>query len=583
MNGINGTSLLSIDGQYSVPNEAEQVFRNGILRNPLIQKHLPPEAEECSKSVRFEGHGKPSVPINWRFAESISSLHGLEATLLNVLLLRKYGITPKEVRINTDHAQLFFMSPLVIIIDPKGKHLDIGASTTAEGSAAIAEIFPDCDLHRVSSSEHRKMATNIYPTKDGRHYHIHGSMNPDPTLVSLSLPSDSPATDPEEAKKSFFPVVAAHTAAEYDTIANDEYRQAGTICWTTEEYLSSAHSQANAHVGLYDIHHVPNPSQSPAWWPSSPQTSAARPLVGLKVVDLTRVIASPAISRGLADLGASVMRITAPHITDMSMLHPDLNQGKWNAHLDLREESDREKLRALILDADVFLVGYRPGVLDKYGFGKDDVLEMCKSRGRGIIYARENCYGWNGPWAERSGWQQISDACCGVSMEFGRAMGLEEPVTPVFPNSDYCTGVCGVVGLLTAVLRRAEEGGSFVVDLALNYYSRWLVESVGMYEKDVWEDVWKRNGKRVWKCHDNMGITLPVFYGMLMKSSGDVLFRPEFFEDVMQGALGIEMRKMKSVLQYVAGEVKTGYNVGTRGNGVDQPRWPEDLMTEVVK
>ena len=104
------------------------------------------------------------------------------------------------------------------------------------------------------------------------------------------------------------------------------------------------------------------------------------------------------------------MRVTAPHQPDMSVLHPDLNQGKWTTILDLREESDRQKLRELILDADVVVQGYRPGVLEKYGFGRDDILELCKHRERGIIYARENCFGWNGPDQDRIGWQQVSDA-----------------------------------------------------------------------------------------------------------------------------------------------------------------------------
>jgi crotonobetainyl-CoA:carnitine CoA-transferase CaiB-like acyl-CoA transferase len=105
-------------------------------------------------------------------------------------------------------------------------------------------------------------------------------------------------------------------------------------------------------------------------------------------------------------------------------------------------------------------------VLDKYGFSPEGIVQLVKNRERGIVVVRENCYGWHGPWAHRSGWQQISDACCGVSLAFGRAMGNDEPVTPVFPNSDFCTGVSGVVGVLNALLRRAEEGGSWRVDVS---------------------------------------------------------------------------------------------------------------------
>jgi crotonobetainyl-CoA:carnitine CoA-transferase CaiB-like acyl-CoA transferase len=175
------------------------------------------------------------------------------------------------------------------------------------------------------------------------------------------------------------------------------------------------------------------------------------------------------MTRGLAELGASVMRVTASHITDMSNLHIDLSWGKWNCHLDFRKEEDREKLRALVLEADVVVQGYRPDVLNKYGFGMDDLLKMTEDRGRGLIVVRENCYGWHGPWAYRSGWQQISDACCGVSIEFGRAMGNGEPVTPVFPNSDFCTGTSGTIAVLNALLRRGEKGGSYKVGVSARF------------------------------------------------------------------------------------------------------------------
>ncbi len=280
-------------------------------------------------------------------------------------------------------------------------------------------------------------------------------MNPAPTLKSIGLPPSMDFTTPEEANAHVQNAVLNYTAEELQTLA-DSHKQAGTICHTKEDFKSTSHGKANAETSLFDIEAIPNPNQKPGWWTPAPCTSATRPLAGLKVVDLTRVIAGPAITRGLAELGASVMRVTARHLPDLSALHPDLSHGKWNACLDLREEGDRLKLRELILGADVFVQGYRPGVLDKYGFGEDDVIGMCEARGRGIVYCSENCYGWRGPWMGRSGWQQISDAvridsdgslidaranastqCCGVSYEFGRAMGNDEPVTPVFPNSDY--------------------------------------------------------------------------------------------------------------------------------------------------
>jgi len=358
------------------------------------------------------------------------------------------------------------MSILLNTIDPEGEAITYASMRSPKGKAAYNKLFKDCDLHNMYSSPYRTDVTNIYRCKDGRYFHLHGSMNPEPSQDSVGLPHDLKTSTPEESWALYEEKLAHIDSKEMQRLASDVYKQAGTICWTAEEFKASGHGKANAQVGLYEIHDVKNNNQPACWWPDSPETSARRPLAGLKVVDLTRIIAAPAMTRGLAELGASVMRVTGEHITDMSSLHVDLSWGKWSSHLDFRKEGDREKLRALILEADVVVQGYRPDVLNKYGFGTYDLLELTKNRDRGLIVVRENCYGWNGPWSYRSGWQQISDACCGVSMEFGRAMGNDEPVTPVFPNSDFCTGTSGVISVLNAILRRGAEGGSYKVDVS---------------------------------------------------------------------------------------------------------------------
>lgn len=303
------------------------------------------------------------------------------------------------------------MSALIWVLDPEGEAFNGGAITDPVLREKFFEYFPDFDIHQAQSSLYRNAVTSIYRTKDDRFFHIHGSMNPDPILKALGLPFDMPISTMDEVFDPFQKTALKYTAEELQTMA-DNHRQAGTICWTKEEFKKTEHGKANADVSLFEIKEHPDPNQAPGWWPTVPGTeeSPRRPLAGLKVVDLTRVIAGPAVSRGLAELGASVMRVTAPHLCDMSVLHPDLNHGKWNAYLDLRSEADRATLRELVLEADVFVQGYRPGVLEKYGFGEKDVIAMCRARGRGIIYCAENCYGWNGPWMGRSGWQQISDA-----------------------------------------------------------------------------------------------------------------------------------------------------------------------------
>ncbi|TFK32685.1 CoA-transferase family III domain-containing protein [Crucibulum laeve] len=565
--------------QYSVPSESKKLLLDGLIHNPL-HNSSPKEIEDAAANVDYVGSDLPVIPINWRFAESISALKGFQGSMLNVLLKRKYGIPYQRIIINTDHAQLFIMSALLPVIDPYGS-----SSSVQLSGSGLDKYFPSCDKHNAFSPttppfDHA--CTNIYKTKDSRFYHLHGSLNPRICQDALQVSRDDEAADIRAGSRNYQEKLLQYDSAEVEGLLNDQYRQAGTTCWSTDEYRSSAHGKANAHVGLYELHYVPNEKQKATWWHSiEGKTSPTRPLFGLKVIDLTRIIASPAIGRELAEMGASVMRITSPNITDLVVLNFDLGWGKWNAHLDLTKEEDRRTLRGLIEEADVVIDGYRPGVMQKWGFGKDDVLGFFKDKERGVIYAHENCYGWNGPWSHRSGWQQISDANCGVSLEFGRAMGHNEPVTPVFPNSDYCTGAAGSTGIVEALIKRAETGGSYVVDIALNYYSQWLVNTCSDYPPHTWDALWAKYDRPVFHHTDNMGVTIPRYMQMLKEHQAP-LFNPSFFEVRENKALGVPARTVKPILEFPEGQVKLGYNVGTRPNGKDKPRWPEDLLTEVV-
>ncbi|KAJ5175114.1 CoA-transferase family III [Penicillium canariense] len=566
---------------YSVPQAAQRLLEDGILDNNLMS-HLPPELKALARNIQFTGASKPSIPINWRLAESISALKALEATMLNLLLTRKYEIAPVKATINTDHASLFFMSPVLTkLIGPDGKPV---AFSPLQGGAM--ELFPNEDKYGSLSSLHRGLATNIYKTKDGRYYHIHGGMNPDPTLMALGLSADdSPNDTTESVIRKFEHAVYRHESANIDELLNENFKQAGSTAWTAEEYFASKHGQANQHIGLYEIERDPNSSQPATWWQDNPSlpSSPKRPLAGLKVVDLTRVIAAPSITRSLAEMGASVMRITSPYITDISILHQDLNWGKWNASLHLKDEGDRETLRQLILEADVVVDGYRPGVMDRLGFGRQDIFELVKGRGYGIIHLRENCYGWHGPWSHRSGWQQISDANCGVSLSYGRAMGLDEAVTPIFPNSDYCTGVVGSTAVLDALIRRAGKGGNYAVDVALNYYSQWLVRSCGTYPDEIWKELWERHGSPIFRHYSPLAHLLPSMLELLYRYDAATLLKPEFFEPRRSGAVGATFIQVKPIAQFEGGAVELKYNVGSRGNGIDKPVWPDDLTTEIVR
>ncbi|KAJ5116965.1 hypothetical protein N7456_001313 [Penicillium angulare] len=564
---------------YSVPSQSAELLHKGVLENPNLSSNIPPNAHHLVNFVKFRGNAKPSLPINWRFAESISSLKGLEALWVNALLGAKHQQGPVNIEIDTDHASLFVMSGLLVdVVDHQGSPLGQNLSRIQR----IKSIFPTPGQDLRLGTPHRAALTGIYKTKDDQFYHLHSSLNANPSLTALGIPLDCEASSIAEATNDIQSYVANFGAKELDTLLNDTYRQAGSICLTTDEYKASAHGQLNAKAGLYELSHVPSETQKPTWWQDTAETGVKRPLAGLKVLEMTRVIAAPTISRGLAELGASVMRVTGPGVPDIYPLHADLNWGKWNCSIDLKTEVGKEELRNLIRQADVVVDGYRPGVMEKLGLGREVVLELVKDRSYGLVYVRENCYGWTGPWQGRSGWQQISDANCGVSYEYGRATGNDEPVTPVFPNSDYCTGAIGVSGVINAIIERAEKGGSIHLDTSINYYSQWLVNSVGTYPAEVWDDLWQRHQNLTFRHYDNMPVMIPIMMESLSKNSSAELFQPHFFEVRYSAAIDHYFKSLRPVLTFPAKEVRTGFNIGTRTNGHDAARWPEDLQAEAV-
>jgi hypothetical protein len=569
----------SIDGDshdYSVIEESFNLLRTAIFENPLISKLLPSGAKQYVENTTFVGSSSPSIPVNWRFAESIAVLKALEGIMMNALLCSKYGIEPQNIIIDTDHAQLFIISCLLTSVSAEGQQ-----SVETKGFATTS-IFPSCDVHRNSATIYRICASNIYKAKDERYFHLHSDLNPNVVQDALGLPHDQEG-DYDTVSRIYQEKCMQYTSSDLDKLCAEQLKTSGTVAWSADEYRASEHGKANSKVGLWEIEEYPNPIQPPCWWPSCPQTSVARPLAGLKVVDFSRIIAAPTLTRGLAEFGASVMRVTAAHLPDMGFLHPDMGWGKWNCSLDLRDPADVEKAKALILDADVVVYGYRPSVLDKYGLGHDDVLKLCENRTRGIIIARLDCYGWVGPWANRSGWQQISDACCGVSLEFGRAMhGRDEPVTPVFPNSDHCAGLAGELGVISALMMRAEKGGSYIVSCSLNAYSSWLVNSIGTYPEPVWDAVWALHGRPKFRHYHPMQYLFPTGIKLMRDNASHVL-NDEFFEDREARAMGCKVRCVKPVLQFPAKKVQPRFQVSARTNGVDEARWPKDLLTDKVE
>lgn len=127
-------------------------------------------------------------------------------------------------------------------------------------------------------------------------------------------------------------------------------------------------------------------------------------------------------------LGADVIRVSYSEIPEYATTMVDLQTGKRDVNLNLKTPEGKAAFSQLLQGADVLVDGYRPGVLERLGFTSTSMRKINPS----LIYMRENCYGFKGPLANRSGWQQISDCLVGIAYLQGQFLGLDHPVIPLF-------------------------------------------------------------------------------------------------------------------------------------------------------
>ncbi len=201
------------------------------------------------------------------------------------------------------------------------------------------------------------------------------------------------------------------------------------------------------------------------------------PLSGIRVLDLTRVLAGPTCARTLVQYGADAMVISSPDLPSVPFFVSDTGHGKRAAFADLKSESGREALRALVRGSDVFSQGYRQGALERLGFGPLQLAELRP----GIVVTAINCYGHEGPWRNRPGWEQLGQTVTGLAVEQG---GAEGPQLLPGAVTDYTTGFLAAFGSMVALQRRALYGGSYLVRVSLAQTGVWIRE-LGLLDAPV--------------------------------------------------------------------------------------------------
>ncbi len=259
----------------------------------------------------------------------------------------------------------------------------------------------------------------------------------------------------------------AATLARREAVAFETEAAEAGLCVTAlrsfAEWDAHPQSRAVASLPLIEIRRIGDASRKAL-------RPADRPLGGLRVLDLTRVIAGPVCGRILAAHGATVMLVTAPHLPSIPSLVIDTGRGKLSAQIDLRAPAGRAALAELLAGADVFLQGYRPGGLTATGFGPAEAARLRP----GIVYASLSAYGEAGPWAARRGFDSLVQTASGFNLAEAEAVGSATPRPLPAQALDHATGTLLAFGTMAALHRRALEGGSWLVQVSLTRTAQWL-------------------------------------------------------------------------------------------------------------
>ena len=204
--------------------------------------------------------------------------------------------------------------------------------------------------------------------------------------------------------------------------------------------------------------------------PPEPLPPGERPLSGVRVLDLTRIIAGPVAGRTLAAHGADVLLVTSGHLPSIAPLVIDTGRGKLSTDIDLRDKAGKRQLQALLADADIMIQGYRPGAIAELGFSPEQAAQVRS----GIVYVSLSAYGHAGPWSKRRGFDSIVQTASGINADEAHATGVDDPRALPCQALDHASGYLMAFGAMMALQRRIREGGSWHVRVALARTARWL-------------------------------------------------------------------------------------------------------------
>ncbi|MBR0956174.1 CoA transferase [Bradyrhizobium japonicum] len=295
----------------------------------------------------------------------------------------------------------------------------------------------------------------VYRTGDGRFVRCHTNFPHHRDVVCKVLGCDAERGKVQAALMQW-------KGEDFETAA---YAAGGVVALmrSYDEWSALSQARALAQLPLVSIERIGEARPKP--WPKG-----HRPLSGLRVLDLSRVIAGPVAGRTLAAHGADVLLVSGPELPAIPWLTIDTGRGKLTTFIELKSEAGRAQLRELLKDADIFSQGYRPRALAALGFSPEDAAQI----NPGIVYVTLSAYGHTGPWAERRGFDSLVQTTTGFNHAEGQAAGIDGPKELPAQILDHATGYLMAFGAMIAKARQAREGGSWHVRVSLAQTGRWL-------------------------------------------------------------------------------------------------------------
>ena len=409
------------------------------MTNEILRTLLPIAGwdEERTQGLTITGGTDPILPTSFRIGDTSTAALSAVGLAVSDLWESRTG-RRQEVSVDARRATASLRS---------GKYMQLdGAGVSTE----------------------RNTVMGVYPTKDGRWSYLHCNF---PNHRAAALSVLGVAEDRDAVTKA----VAKWNAQDLED-AIIEAKGAGGMVRTMEEWAKHPQAAAIANLPLMEIVKLADS-------PPEALPEGSRPLSGVRVLDLTRVLAGPTCARTLAEHGADVMKITGAHLPNIGYQEYDTGHGKLNAQLDLRETKDMETLRGLVSQTDVFSQGYRPGTLGGRGLSPEELAELRP----GIVYISLCAFSHMGPWASRRGFDTVVQTVSGITNRQGDLFPGATPGPQFYPVSaiDYLTGYLMAFGGMVALNRRVHEGGSWLVRISLAQVGRWLVSQGEIPEADL--------------------------------------------------------------------------------------------------